>query len=191
MSVVAGTIYMFCPWTVAAGANYTTLYSFRGVRFGEGSCPLGGLSRGTGAYANALFGATVEGGSLGYGSIFLFWLNNNTLVTTYSFDYVNASYPTALVQGRTPNNFFGVTQSTSNSAFFPAQSLATLFRVSATGTFQILYRFNVTECIYPTGIDYDTETSATKPYGIIYGNCAGGGTNSIGSVWKMLVIPDN
>ena len=115
---------------ISAGGSLTSLYSFTGSN--DGAAPFAGLVLGSDAN---FYGTTVGGGTNGYGTVFKISASGS-FTSLHSFtNYLDGANPHApLVQGR-DGIFYGTTQSGG------ANALGTVFKISASGSFNVLHSF--------------------------------------------------
>jgi uncharacterized repeat protein (TIGR03803 family) len=134
-------------------------------------------------YGGAKYGGpypnTTQGGT-GYGSIFKI-TTNGVLSTPVLFDSTNGANPSALVLGR-DGNFYGTTTWGGNISGFKL-GFGTIFRLSPDGTFTNLYKFTGGN---DGGFPQAPLVQGTD--GIFYGTTQSGGSNQIGTVFK--ITPD-
>ncbi len=151
----------------------TTLHRFTGAA-GEGSDPQAALIQGS---DGALYGTTNAGGTSNHGSIFRLSADGQTFATLHSFTGANGeglNPASALLQGK-DGAFYGATTGGG------ANSAGTLYRLSADGqTFATLYSFPGSASIAaaPNGLIQGSD-------GAFYGTTAGGGANTIGSIFRF------
>jgi len=177
-----GTVFKITP----TGA-FSTLHQFcaeqlclDGAQPGTFSDPSTGVGLIQAADGN-LYGTTMNGGSTNTGLIFKVSLDG-TLSTFYSFPVCAQSCeggesPTSVIQG-SDGNFYGVAQVGANEAE------GSIFRITPTGTFTVLYNFSCAQENCPDGAEPNGLTQATD--GNFYGttfiggilNCPGLGPNS-------------
>jgi len=129
------------------------------------------------------YGTTSEGGAFANDQGTVFKITpSGTLTTLHTFDYVrdfaNGAYPVAgLVQG-TDGNFYGTTRDGGNGNQEVGGN-GTIFKISPSGSFTILHRFNFTDGAEPVaGVIQATD-------GNFYGTTKSGGTNGFGTVFKI------
>ena len=171
----AGTVFQLSP-----NGPLNTLYSFNTDSYGgnNGSYPQARLVQASDGY---LYGTAFEGGTYGFGnsatngfgSVFKIG-TGGALTNLYPFTGgADGAYPAAgLVQG-TDGNFYGTTQAggTANSG--------TIFEISSSGVLTTLYSFTGgNDGGGPLG---DLVRGGD---GYFYGTTAGGGANSLGTVFK-------
>ncbi|MGH9316813.1 MAG: choice-of-anchor tandem repeat GloVer-containing protein, partial [Thermoanaerobaculia bacterium] len=150
------------------GKTLTTLHSFAGS---DGANPYAGLIQAT---DGNLYGATLEGGQSGYGTIFKIDTNGTTLTTLHSFAYSDGAYPAGcLIQG-TDGNLYGATLEGGASGY------GTVFKIDTNGTtFTTLHSFAGSDGATPyAGLIQGTD-------GNLYGTTYRGGANNDGTIFKI------
>ena len=169
-----GTFFKVTP-----SGTLTTLHIF-GTGNGEGFNPVGTLVQAT---DGNFYGTTSEGGAFANDQGTVFKITpSGTLTTLHTFDYVrdfaNGAYPVAgLVQG-TDGNFYGTTRDGGNGNQEVGGN-GTIFKISPSGSFTILHRFNFTDGAEPVaGVIQATD-------GNFYGTTKTGGTKEFGTVFKI------
>jgi uncharacterized repeat protein (TIGR03803 family) len=163
-----GTVFKFSPVGTA-----TVLYSFTGGA--DGGVPLAGLVQGSDSnfYGTTEIGGTSTNCRFGCGTVFKI-SPAGTLTTLYTFSGANGANPTeALAQG-SDGNFYGTTQGGG------MDNEGTMFKISSAGTLTTLYSF-------PFGLDnlYPYAGLVQGSDGNFYGTTQNGGTNGVGSVYKI------
>lgn len=153
-----------------AQVTLTTLHSFSQLT--NGGFPKGNLCQGTDGY---VYGTTSEGGTNGdYGTIFKI-STNGSLTTLYFFTGSNdgANPGAGLVQGN-DGCFYGTT------TFGGTNGDGTVFKISSSGAFASLYSFS-------GGADgSEPEAGLIQGCdGYFYGTTYGGGTNGLGTVFRI------
>ena len=150
-----------------ADVVFTNLYSFQ--PFPNGESPAG-LIQGSDGY---FYGTTSQGGANNAGTVFKI-STNGMLTSLYSFTGRNdGANPYGLVQG-TDGYFYGTTsQGGANNA-------GTVFKLSTNGTLTTLYSF-ANDGGYLGG--HSGLVQGTD--GCFYGTTEAGGTNGVGSVFKI------
>jgi uncharacterized repeat protein (TIGR03803 family) len=125
---------------MTTGGKLTTLYSFTGT--GDGSSP-GRLVQGT---DGNFYGTSQAGGGYNAGTVFKI-TPAGALTTLYSFcsqaNCTDGSYPGAGVVQATDGNFYGTT---SNGG---AYAYGTIFEITPTGAFTVLYSFDGSDYTNP------------------------------------------
>ena len=158
-----GTVFKITP----AGVE-TVLHSFVTT---DGSQPQSALTQGS---DGNLYGTTDGGGANGVGTVFKI-TPTGVLTVLYSFAAgTDGSLPSALIQG-SDGNFYGTTTSGGSSG------RGTVFRVTPTGAETVLHSFGggTTDGSAPNAaLILGTD-------GIFYGTTSGGGTNNLGTAFKM------
>ncbi len=151
-----------------AGVIFTSLYSFTGTN--DGANPIAGLVQGS---DGDFYGTTYDGGTNGVGTVFKISANG-ALASLYSFNGENGANPEAgLVQGG-DGNLYGTTYGGGTN------DAGTVFKVSATGALTSLYSF--------TGTNDGAHPEAGLAWGSdgnFYGTTARGGTNGVGTVFRV------
>ncbi len=162
-----GTVFKITP-----SGTLTTLHSFQGSP-NDGDTPAGLVQATDGNF----YGTTSHGGTDGYGTIFKI-TPAGTLTTLYSFlcfPCTDGDQPdSALVQG-TDGNFYGTTTDGGASGIY-----GTVFKITPSGTLTTLYSFNYTDGYKPFQAPLVQGTD-----GNFYGTTEGGGTQGLGTVFKI------
>jgi uncharacterized repeat protein (TIGR03803 family) len=165
----AGTVFRITP-----AGKLTTLHSFSGT---DGAYPFAGLVQGT---DGEFYGTTSQGGANGYGAVFKI-TPTGKLVTVHSFcaqtNCADGEYPFAgLVQG-IDGEFYGTTSQGG------ANGYGTVFKITPEGKLATLYSFCAqADCADGT---YSASGLIQAPNGELYGTTAQGGTNGVGTVFKI------
>lgn len=169
-----GTVFKITP-----NGEFTILHSFAGYPT-EGSAPNGGLVLGP---KGSFYGTTQGGGAynlclLGCGTVFEI-KPDGTFTTLYSFagPPSDGAQPSASLLLALNGNFYGTTQSGGTGNY------GTIFKINSSGVFTSLYSF----CAQPSCTDGGQPMSALVQTtdGNIYGTALRGGTNGVGSVFKI------
>ncbi len=156
-----GTVFKVAP----TGA-FTRLLSFD---CSNGANPNAGVIQGS---DGNFYGTTQNGGTNGYGTIFRV-TSAGVLTTLFNFNNINGAYPTGgLVQG-SDGNFYGTTSQGGSIL-----NAGTIFRMTPTGTFTSLIKFNNTNGREPNG------TLLKLSDGSFYGTTRFGGLSDYGTVFK-------
>lgn len=165
-----GTIYK-----ITSGGTVTTLYSFGGAA-NDAAGPYAGLVQ---ASDGSFYGTTPLGGANGEGAIFKL-TSAGVYSILYSFSAIasdknaDGALPYAgLVQG-SDGNLYGAT------SYGGANNFGTIFKITPSGTFTTLYSF--------TGAADGAHPRATLEKGgdgVFYGTASGGGTNNLGTAFKV------
>jgi len=166
-----GTVFKITPTGV-----FSTLHQFcaeqlclDGAQPGIASNPSTGIGLIQASDGN-LYGTTQYGGGADAGEIFRVTLDG-TLSTFYSFPACSSpctlgAHPTSVTQGE-DGNFYGVAQAGAN------QAEGSIFRITVTGVFTVLYNFSCAQENCPDGAEPNGLTQATD--GNFYGTTASGG----------------
>ncbi|HXR04337.1 MAG TPA: choice-of-anchor tandem repeat GloVer-containing protein [Verrucomicrobiae bacterium] len=166
--------FVLSAFCAQAGVVFTSLYSFTGTN--DGAWPVAGLVRGSDGY---FYGTTQYGGTNGwYGTVFKI-STNGALTTLYSFTGGNdgANPQAGLVQGG-GGNFYGTT--TPSSWGYGGPGFGTVFKISTNGMLTTLYSFTYgNDGAGPCG------TLVQGSDGYFYGTTQGGGTNGVGTVFRI------
>jgi uncharacterized repeat protein (TIGR03803 family) len=166
-----GTVFRVSP-----SGSYTNLHSFAGGYYygnNDGQHPYGGLVQGG---DGNFYGTTTGGGTnVNVGGIVFRMTPSGACTTLYSFGGApDGGSPVALVLG-SDGNFYGTTQSGGTNVC----GCGTIFRISPIGTYRSLYSFGVPGQGQPgAGLVQGSD-------GNFYGTTELGGTNSLGTVFKM------
>jgi uncharacterized repeat protein (TIGR03803 family) len=173
-----GTVF-----NISTNVALTNLYSFSG---NDGAGPNGLVQGSDGNF----YGTTEIGGNTnlnnGFGNGTVFTVTTNgTLTSLYSFGGTNdgATPDAGLVQG-SDGNFYGTTETGGNTNLNSGFGYGTVFTVTTNGTLTSLYSFN------------GTNDGATPSAGLVqgsdgsfYGTTRYGGTNNIGTVFRLTIVP--
>jgi uncharacterized repeat protein (TIGR03803 family) len=152
---------------ITLAGTATVLYSFKGT---DGSQPSGGLTLGL---DGNFYGTTAAGGAHASGTIFKI-SQTGALTTLYSFtSSTDGSNPLAPPIQGTDGNWYGTT------SLSGAHSLGTVYKLTSTSTYTVLYAFDTT---------HGSEPSAPLVQGSdgnFYGTTTFGGSNGGGVVFKI------
>lgn len=161
-----GTVFKLTP-----SGTLTFLYNF--PPDGEnGSGPLGSLAEGR---DGNFYGATYGGGnSFSYGTLFRI-TPGGTLTTLYTFDFTSGAQPYAGMILGTDGNFYGTTYSGGKSG------QGTVYKLTSTGVYTELYGFGQTS---NDGFS-PVVTLVQGRDGNLYGTTPNGGTDNVGTVFKI------
>jgi uncharacterized repeat protein (TIGR03803 family) len=168
-----GTVFKITP-----SGTLTTLYSFCSqTNCTDGSYPLNGLVQAT---KGNFYGTTYAGGASciadgGCGTVFKITAGG-TLTTLHSFDGADGSEPRRLIQASNAD-FYGDTILGGGSSSC-TNGCGTIFRITPTGTFAALHRFNDTDGGNPL-----LGLQATD--GNFYGTTHVGGAYNNGTIFKI------
>jgi uncharacterized repeat protein (TIGR03803 family) len=191
MSLVQGTDGNFYGTTRSGGANglgtvfkitrggtLTVLHSFAGA---DGEEPYGGLVQATDGnfYGTTFYGGT---GANGLGTVFKITAGG-TLTTLYNFCFqtscADGDNPNAgLVQG-SDGNLYGTTQAGGG-----VNDSGTVFKITPSGTLTTLYSFCSQGGVCIDGA-YPSAVLLQATDGRFYGTTAQGGSNGLGTVFKI------
>ncbi len=175
-----GTAVVHCTvFKITPDGTLTTLWQFGNSNTNaDGNSPLAGLVQGN---DGDFYGTTSTAGTNRAGTVFKI-TSAGTLTTLWQFgswsNYADGASPWAgLVQG-SDGNFYGTTASGGANGYY---GHGTVFRISSSGTFTNLYQFgNVA-----TDGEGPNCTLAQGGDGNFYGTTTSGGTNDIGTVFKI------
>jgi uncharacterized repeat protein (TIGR03803 family) len=166
-----GTLFKITP-----AGTLTTLYSFGN---GASCTPVGALVQAT---DGNFYGTTLN--TCGYygGTVFKI-TPTGKLTTLHIFDYIhdfpNGAYPlSGLVQGR-DGNFYGTTSDGGNGNVEVGGAPGIVFKITASGSFTVLHRFNWTDGSSPRAALIQVTD------GNLYGTAIGGGANGYGTAFKI------
>ncbi len=165
----AGATLALIPVT-APGVTLDALYSFAGSSVGF--TPFAGLMQ---ARDGGLYGTTIEGGSLGYGTVFRIGTNGGNAVLVHSFsDNTEGAVPYApLIQGSN-SSLYGVTYVGGSSDY------GTVFRMATNGANTTLQSFSyATSGGYPVGGMFQAHD------GNYYGTTLEGGLTGYGTLFRV------
>jgi uncharacterized repeat protein (TIGR03803 family) len=175
-----GTVFQ-----ITTNGMLTTLYSFGGSRPYDAEAPVAGLVQGS---DGNLYGTTFAGGRLapsGYGTMFRV-STNGTYDTSYTSLYVfgggaDGRSPEAGLVQASDGNFYGTT----HYGGYHNPGYGTVFEVGTNGALTTLYAF--------TGGTNDGANSSAGLVqgrdGSFYGTSQRGGTNNLGTVFRMILMP--
>jgi uncharacterized repeat protein (TIGR03803 family) len=168
-----GTLITLCSFTVIDGAGPSGL-----VQGSDGN----------------FYGTTVDAGPDGGGTVFKI-SSSGALTTLYSFTGGNdgANPQAGLVQG-SDGYFYGTTEYNSYQGGFPGgpSGAGTVFKISTNGALTTLYAFGTV-----TNADGDPLDGANPHAGLVqgsdgsfYGTTLQGGTNGVGTVFRLAIVPE-
>ena len=158
---------------VTTNGTLTRLWSFTGGN--DGSYPAAGLVLGA---DGALYGATPNGGALGFGTVFKI-TTNGLLTTLVTFGNTNGATPSgSLLQLQDDNgNFLGTTEKGGRAG------AGTVFKMAPSGALIFSASFGYTNGFDPTcGLVLGADGNF---YGTTRFGGPGNGTNGFGSVFRM------
>jgi uncharacterized repeat protein (TIGR03803 family) len=166
--VCCGAVFKITP-----AGNLSTLYNFSGGA--DGSEPQSGLTLGT---DGNFYGTTLFGGAGNVGSVFKITLQG-TLTTLYSFTgSTDGGYPAAPPVEGTDGSFYGTAVEGGAANCNDGYGCGTVYKISPTVGFSIIYQFDFTHGSGPTGLILGTD-------GNFYGTTSAGGTNDLGVIFKI------
>ncbi len=161
------------PRSGSGGMTYAVLYEFTGGT--DGRAPYAGLVQGTNG---DLYGTTAQGGSGGNGTVFRM-SPTGTLTTIHLFSGGdNGGNPQAGLMQGTDGNFYGTTY---QGGAAPNRR-GTVFRITPDGSHSVLFRFGTGTAGEGSG---PLAGLVQGTNGIFYGTTSAGGTNGMGTVFKM------
>jgi uncharacterized repeat protein (TIGR03803 family) len=174
-----GTVFSILP-----NGTFKTLTSFN---YSDGGYPFGGAICGAiTRYCKALFGATEEGGTYGYGTVYKVANGTETVLHNFEDSGSDGGYPS---YGYLVENDNGTLYGTTKEG--GTYGYGTVYKVYATGTETVLYNFTGgSDGGYPLGC------LATKPAGrhhhwgegyVLYGTTQSGGASGYGTVFQVIV----
>ncbi len=158
-----GTVFKMRTSGVVLGS-----YSFNGT--GKGAYPTDGLTQGL---DGNFYGTTSSGGKYSSGTIFKV-TPQIAVSTLYTFQGSpgDGSFPEGLVQG-TDGKLYGATAAGGVDGF------GTLFQISSTGVYELLYSFQGETGEEPSGAPLQDTN------GSFYGVAGGGGANGYGTMFSL------
>jgi uncharacterized repeat protein (TIGR03803 family) len=168
-----GTVFVMTP-----GGTLTTLHSFA---YSDGAFPMAGLLQ---ASNGNLYGTTEYGGTSDYGTVFEI-TPAGKLTTILNFAFSNGAYSVAPLIQASNGNFYGTTQSggSGDNCGGEQPGCGTVFEITPKGNLTTLYNFcsqsGCTDGYAPFG------PLLQAINGDIYGTTWGGGTNNLGTVFKV------
>lgn len=162
----SGTVFRMTPSGII-----TTIYSFCSQpNCGDGIEPFAPLIQ---ASDGNLYGTTVYGGTLGYGTVFRIKFAG-TLASLHSFDKTSdGSFPFGGLIEATDGNFYGTTKEGG------AKNFGTVFRMTKAGRITTLHVFEG-----PDGKDLESALTEGND-GNFYGTTFRGGSQNQGTVFRM------
>ena len=158
---------------ITTNGALTSLYSFTNGH--DGAYPVAALVQ---ASDGNLYGTTEEGGTNNDGAIFQI-KTNGVLTPLYSFtDGHDGAFPEAALVQASDGNLYGTTYEGGTNGY------GDIFRVTTNGVLTPFYSFATGR----GGID-PLAGLALAAGGNLFGTAPGGGTNSEGTVFELLVFP--
>jgi len=159
-----GTVF-----TLDATGKETVLYSFQGGA--DGALPVAGLIRGA---KGELYGATVEGGAAGHGTIFKLDATGTEIVL-HHFKSADGSYPDASLLRDASGNLYGATLEGG------ASNVGTVFMLGRNREETVLHSFTGADGRFP----YSYGGLIRDANGNFYGTSLAGGASDQGVVFKL------
>jgi uncharacterized repeat protein (TIGR03803 family) len=144
-------------------------------------CKAGGASPSFGPLLQAsdgnFYGTTIGGGVQNQGTVFKMTPDFQVSIL-YTFmghtqSTVDGALPAAGLIQATDGNLYGATYKGGSAG------LGTLFRISTSGVYEMLYSFNGATGVAPAG------TLMQHTNGMLYGTAGGGGVNRLGTVYEL------
>ena len=175
---------------ITTSGSLTTIYSFSATSasppYGnyDGSYPEGGVIQGV---DGNFYGTAWAGGTDGLGTVFEITASGS-LTTLHSFSYtagapIDGYYPqVGMVQGG-DESFYGTT-SGGGSGYGTGYFAGTVFQITPTGAYRILFSFNGTN-----GSNPDTKLTF-GPDGNLYGATSGGEVDNGGAIFQLIPPPN-
>jgi uncharacterized repeat protein (TIGR03803 family) len=157
----AGTVFKITP-----AGKHTVLYNFDGT---HGVNPFGSLIQGS---DGNFYGTANGGGSSGNGVIFKITPTGTLTVLHGMNGTTDGGLPSGGLVQASDGNFYGVNSSGGNSSNCGSSGCGTIFKITPTGSFSVLYNFDAT-----TGVD-PLVALLQQTNGILYGDTAAGGTGA-------------
>jgi uncharacterized repeat protein (TIGR03803 family) len=128
------------------------------------------------------YGTTQSGGTYNYGTVFNI-STNGALTNLYSFSTSSQGSPGGLVQG-SDGNFYGTTEYGGNTNLGLGAGIGTVFTVTTNGTLTNLHSFTGTnDGAYPVA------PLVQGSDGNYYGTTQNGGTNNVGTIFRLTIQP--
>jgi len=158
---------------ITARGTLTTLHSFNGT---DGAFPPSPCVEGSDLN---FYGTTSQGGANNLGTVYQMTLDG-VLTTLHSFNGTDGANPGAALTPQTGPDltFYGTTVNGGTNG------LGTIFQITSGGALMTLHSFNGTDGANPGA----ALTPQTNPSLIFYGTTANGGTDNLGTVFK--ITPD-
>ena len=150
------------------GTGFTVVKNFTGA-INDGAFPNGGVI----LLGNTLFGATYQGGSLGYGTVFKVNTDGTSFTVLKSFSSSDGANPNAGVT-LSGSTLYGTTYQGGSLGY------GTVFKVNTNGSgFAVLKNFNFTDGQYPKA---DLTLSGSVIFGTTHD---AGGSSGTGTLFKL------
>jgi len=153
---------------ITAAGKFTVIYNFDTV---HGGGPVGPLVQGS---DGNFYGTTTGGGTNGGGVVFKITPTGKLTVLYNINGTTDGASPYAGLVQATDGNFYGANLGGGSSPACGSSGCGTVFRITPTGAFSVLYNFDQTTGSSP----YSTLVQHTN--GILYGDTQIGGTGSMG-----------
>jgi uncharacterized repeat protein (TIGR03803 family) len=173
-----GTVFKMTP-----SGSLTTLYNFCSqTNCADGALPEAGLVLGP---DGNFYGTTYEGGGhyfkckMGCGAVFTI-TPGGTLTTLHKFDRTHGSYPEAPLVADANGSLYGTTDEGGGQGCHVSDGCGTVFKITSTGAFTMLYRFDG-----PHGAEPATGALILGTDGSLYGTTFSGGGNGSGTVFRI------
>ncbi len=167
-----GTNNQGVVYKLSSNGVITIVHSFNSAT--DGADPVGPLVQGS---DGNLYGTTTTGGAAANpaGTVFRVALSGKGFTTLKNFDSQSAdgASPDAGLVAGNDGNFYGAALGSSGAPY------GTIFKITRTGTFSVLYTFDVTHGEY----DYSTPFGHTS--GLVYGMTYSGGQTNLGVIWSL------
>jgi len=157
---------------VSAAGKFTSLYSFTGGT--DGGQPYGTLIQAS----NGSFYGTTSYGGVGYGAVFEI-TSAGKLTPLHSFNISDGEYPNAGLVLAANGNLYGTT----SNAGATTSSVGTVFEITLTGKFTLLYSFCSSGVCSDGSSPLGTLVSGTD--GNLYGVTWTGGSNNDGTIFEI------
>lgn len=168
----------------AAAYKESTLYNF-GVMQGDGTYPEGTPVMDS---AGNFYGVTYEGGAYQYyGTVYKMDSSGNESIL-HSFDNTDGANPDCTLTIDSAGNLYGTTNAGGITSTLNPQGMGVVFKVSAAGTFSVLYEFGASSSDGNTPYGQLALDSAGNLYGTTSlggGNCKVYGSSGCGTVFKL------
>ncbi len=162
-----GTVFEITP----TGAE-AVLYSFAGSSIGDGAYPTGNLIQ---ASDGNLYGMTSGGGTSNLGTVFKINMSGaETVLHSFGGGTTDGSAPMGSLIQATDGNFYGMTFSGGTN------NLGTVFKITPAGVLTVLHSFGGTG---DGASPYGSLVQASD--GNLYGMTPAGGSNKLGTVFKV------
>ena len=172
-SWVGGAYQGGSVYRMSAAGVVKIIYSFDGT---HGSSPYGPVVQGS---DNLLYGTAIAGGSVNGGGVVFKMTTAGKITVLHQFDSTSPTdgyAPVAGLVAATDGNFYGSTDQGSGGG---AARLGVLFKITKTGTYSVLYRFDYTHGATP----YSTAVQHTN--GNVYGTTYEGGSENGGVFYRL------